>query len=431
MSSVAAHYFQGLFQSEKRNMERMEESVPDADQQQLQHFLSVSPWKEDAVWAQVTREANATLGGHSDTSLIIDESGVTKKGTHSAGVARQYNGRVGKIDNCQVGVHAALSHATEACLIGSRLYLPKEWTKDPKRCRSVGIPKAQTRHRTKQQLALELITQARENGAQFSWVLADGGYGHDLKFCQALDEELQVRFIVGVHKTQRIYLNDPEPAIPEGNHKQGRTPTRLRSQTSPTTVEKWAKAQRKSVWKPITLRDSTKGELRVEALWRRVWVWDGRSSQGRHWWLLAQRDPQTHGDYKYSLSNAAPSADGEQLCRQRAQRFWVERVFEDAKGQVGMDEYQSRGWRSWHHHMAMVSMAMLFLLEERQLQKPQRPLLSCADVLALLGFALPRRKVTGEEIIRQLDQRHLKRQASIDYHRRKQQEMDQMQAMDG
>jgi SRSO17 transposase len=412
-------------------MERMEEAVPDADEQQLQHFLSVSPWEEDAVWAQVTHEANAILGGHADSSLIIDESGITKKGVHSAGVARQYNGRLGKIDNCQVGVFAALSHATEVCLIGARLYLPKEWTKDPKRCRSVGIPKEHIRQQTKQTLALELIAQARENGAQFSWVLADGGYGHDLKFCQALEDELQVRFIVGVHQTQRIYLEDPEPAIPEGNHKPGRTPTRFRSQVSPTTVKKWAKAQRRSAWKPITLRDSTKGELRVQALWRRVWVWDGRSATGRNWWLLVQRDAKTHADYKYSLSNAEPSANGEQLCRQRAQRFWVERVFEDAKGEVGLDEYQARGWRSWHHHMAMVSMAVLFLLEERHLHKPQYPLLSCADVLRLLRYALPKRNVTDQEMMRQLDERHSKRAASIEYHQRQQQKMDQVQGMDG
>jgi len=428
--SAATHYFHGLFQSEKCNMERMEEAVPNADEQQLQHFLSVSPWEEDAVCAQITREANATLGGHPDSSLIVDESAITKKGTHSAGVARQYNGRLGKIDNCQVGVFAALSHGTEACLIGARLYLPKEWTKDPKRCRSVGIPKEHIRHRTKQTLALELITQAREDGAKFSWVLVDGGYGHDLPFCQTLEEQLQETFIVGVHKTQRIYLDDPKPTIPEAN-KPGRTPTRLRSQTSPTTVKKWAKAQRTSAWKPLTLRDSTKGELRVEVLWRRVWVWDGRSAKGRNWWLLVQRDPKTHADYKYSLSNAAPSASGEELCRQRAQRFWVERVFEDAKGQVGLDEYQSRGWRSWHHHMAMVSMALLFLLEERQLHKPQYPLLSCADVLALLCYALPKRKVTDEEMMRQLEQRHRKRTASIEYHHRKQRVMDRVQGMDG
>jgi len=412
-------------------MERMEESVPEADEQQLQHFLSVSPWKADVVWAQVTREANAALGGHPDSGLIIDESGVTKKGTHSAGVARQYNGRLGKIDNCQVGVHAALSRGAEACLLGSRLYLPKAWTEDPKRCAAVGIPEAHRRHRTKQALALELITQARADGAQFSWVLADGGYGHDLKFCLALDEELHVGFIVGVHKTQRIYLDDPEPAIPEGRSGPGRSPTRLQAQTGPTTVQKWAKAQKRTVWQRLTLRDATKGELRVEVVWRRVWVWDGRSAQGRHWWLLVQRDPKTHADYKYSLSNADPAADAQQLCRQRAQRFWVERVFEDAKGQVGLDEYQARGWRSWHHHMAMVSMAMLFLLEERQLQKPRLPLLSCADVLALLRFALPKREVTEAEIIRQLQVRHHKRQASIEHYHRRQQELDRLESTSG
>jgi SRSO17 transposase len=174
ITSAATHCFHGLFQSKKHNLERMEEIVPDADEQQLQHFLSASPWKEDAVYAQVTREANAALGGHPDSCLLIDESGLTKKGKHSAGVARQYNGRLGKVDNCQVGVFTALGRGTEVCLIGARLYLPKQWTRDRKRCRAAGIPKAQTRHRTKQVLAMELIAQAIENGVQFSWVLADG-----------------------------------------------------------------------------------------------------------------------------------------------------------------------------------------------------------------------------------------------------------------
>jgi SRSO17 transposase len=196
-------------------------------------------------------------------------------------------------------------------------------------------------------------------------------------------------------------------------------------------VEKWAKAQRTSAWKLITLRQATKGELRVQALWRRVWVWDGSSPQGRQWWLLVQRDPETQDDYKYSLSNAAPTASGQELCCQRAQRFWVERVFEDAKGQVGMDEYQSRGWRSWHHHMAMISMAMLFLVEERQRHKPKRPLLSCADVLKLLCFALPKRNVTEEEILRQLEARHIKRHASIEHHYRKQRKQDDLQGKSG
>lgn len=412
-------------------MERMEEAVPDTDEQQLQQFLSASPWEEDAVCAQVTREANAILGGHPDSSLIIDESGITKKGKHSAGVARQYNGRLGKVDNCQVGVFSALSHGTEVCMIGARLYLPKEWTKSAKRCAKVGIPKEKRKHRTKQELALELTAQAIENGARFSWVLADAGYGHDLKFCNAMEDRLHVKFIVGVHKNQRIYWEDPQPAIPERSGKRGPKPSRLESQVKSAKVEKWAKAQRKSAWTLLTLRDATKGELRVEVLWCRVWTWDGRSDKGRQYWLLVQRDPTTHSDYKYALSNADSRAEGKQLCRQRAQRFWVERGFQDAKGQVGMDEYQSRGWRSWNHHMALISMATLFLVEERRLQKPMRPLLSCTDVLELLCYALPKRKVTDEEMLRQLTERHEKRQASIDYHYRKQKMLDQLRAVSG
>ena len=147
---------------------------------------------------------------------------------------------MGKIDNCLVGVHAAFCHGTEACLLGLRRYLPLAWAEDPQRCDVVGIPEAHQRHRTQQELAVELIAQARADGAQFAWVLADGGYGHDLKFCQALDEELHVGFIVGVQKTQRIYLHDPEPAIPEGRSGPRRAPIRLQAQTRPTTVQKWA-----------------------------------------------------------------------------------------------------------------------------------------------------------------------------------------------
>ena len=431
VSAAATDYFYGLFQSRKRNTERMEEAVPDADEQQLHHFLSASPWQDDAVCAQVTREANAILGGHPDSSLIIDESGITKKGRHSAGVARQYNGRLGKIDNCQVGVFSALSHGAKVCLIGARLYLPKEWTKNSQRCATVGIPKTRRKHQTKQALAMELTRQAITHGAQFSWLLADAGYGHDLQFCQRLEDELALKFIVGVHKTQQVYLRDPEPAIPQAQSQRGPHPTRYRTQLRATTVQRWAKAQKRTAWKRITLRDATKGELRVEALWRRVWLWDRRSAQARHWWLLVQRDPRTRTEYKYSLSNAEPTASGEELCRQRAQRFWVERAFEDAKGQLGLDEYQSRGWRSWHHHMTMVSMGMLFLLEERQRHQPQHPLISCADVLILLAYALPKRQVSAEEILRQMQIRHAKRQASIDHHRRKQRLEDQRQAHSG
>jgi SRSO17 transposase len=397
----------------------MEEVVPDADEQRLQYFLSESAWSEQAVMEQVAREADRLFGGKADSSLIVDESAFTKKGDHSVGVARQYSGRMGKLDNCQVAVFSALSSGTQVCPVGTRLFLPKKWTRNRKRCRQAGVPEQRMRHQTKQELALELVVQARQQGLRFNWVQGDGAYGHDLKFCRSLDD-LKERFILDVHKTQRIYLEDPSPEVPEKECKTGRAFRRLQSKVKPSTVQNWAKRQPKSNWELLKLRDSTKGEIEVETVHRRVWVWDGKTQRVDQWWLVAQRDAA--GDYKYALSNAADTADWKEIARQVGQRYWIERGFENAKGQVGMSDYQARGWVSWHHHMAMVMMAMLFLVEERQEQQPALPLMSCTDVVELLCWALPNRKVSAQELLRQMRLRHEKRQASIDSAYAKQQE---------
>ena len=402
----------------------MEEAVPDADEQRLQHFLSESPWDADAVCVQLAQEADARLGGHSDSSLILDETGLTKKGPCSVGVARQYNGRLGKVDNCQVGVFAVLAHGISACPVGFRLFLPKEWTKDRRRCRAAHVPVERQRHQTKQELALALVREARQRQVHFSWVLADGGYGHDLKFGQALDDAGEC-FVLDVHKTQRVYLEDPRPQVPARKPGSGRGPIRLRAQTNATTVERWAKCQKKAAWQEREVRHTAKGLLRVEALCRTVWVWDGHAAQARRWRLLVVRDVEQPDQWKYSLSNALEQVSDDELVRQKTQRFWIERQFEDAKGQVGLNEYQVRGWRGWHHHMALVSMAMLFLLEERQEKVPTLPLLSCADVVELLQGLLPKRKDNLPELLRQMQSRHARRQAAIESAYRKQEERRQ------
>lgn len=420
VASAARDYLCGLFQAPKKNMERMEEVVPDADEQALQHFLSQSPWKAQNVMAQVAQEADVLLGGYADSSLLLDESAFTKKGTHSVGVARQYNGRLGKVDNCQVGVFAALSHGDRVSPVGARLYLPKGWTRDRARCRAVGVPPERFKHQTKQVLALELVAEARQRGVRFHWVQSDSGYGHDRKFCQSLAAAGE-RFLVGVPRKQRIYLEDPQPVIPAKAGKPGRAPTRLRAQVKATTVEKWAKRQPKTAWRTLDLRDATKGKLEVEVLERWVWVWDGKSSQAQYWRLVVERDAPSGTDYKYALSNAGTEVSWEQIATQMRQRYWIERAFEDGKSQVGWGDYQARGWVAWHHHMALVMMAMLFLVQERGRQQAAYPLISCTDVVEWLCWVLPQRKVSPAELLRQMTWRHAKRQASIDAAYRKQQ----------
>ena len=407
-------------QAPKKNMERMTEVVPESDEQVLQHFLSNSSWKERNVLDQVALEADRVIGGTENSALLIDESGISKKGTKSVGVSRQWNGRMGKVDNCQVGVFAALSRGPFVTLIDTRLYLLSKWTDDKTRCDAVGIPAEAQHFKTKPELALEMIQHARELGVRYSWVGADGLYGNDPAFLRPLDKQGEV-FLMDIHKDQHIYLEDPEPRVPESSPGRGRKPCRKQSRLPPIRVDQWVKQQPESAWKKVTLRESTKGTLNVEILHHRVWLWNEIEEEAHHWHLLVRREIETPNEIKYSLSNAPKDVSSLKLAQMQGQRFWVERSFQDSKSHAGLSHYQARGWKAWQHHMALVMMSMLFMLEERIIQQEDYPLLSCSDIETLLAHFLPRRDLEVDEVVRQMEVRHHKRQASIDSYFNKQQ----------
>jgi len=406
-------------QARKKNMERMAEVVPESDEQVLQHFLSNSSWDERGVLDQVALETDALLGGTIESALLLDESGITKKGNKSVGVRRQWNGRLGKVDNCQVGVYAALSRGSQSTLIDTRLYLPSSWVKDKARCVAAGVPN-QARARSKPELALEMVRYNRCLGVRFSWVGMDGLYGKDPALLRSLESDGET-FMADVHKDQYMYLEDPRPVVPADSPGRGRKRTKPIAQSEKLRVDEWTKAQPPSAWRQLTLRDSTKGKLRVEVLHRRVWLWNGREAQARHWHLIVRREIKARDEIKYSLSNAPAATSLQRLAQMQGQRYWVERSFQDGKSQAGLDHYQARGWKAWHHHMALVMMAMLFMLKQRIEHRDELPLLSCADIETLLAHFLPRRDVGVGEVIRQMEVRHQKRQASIDFAYAKQQ----------
>jgi SRSO17 transposase len=386
-------------------MERMADVVIGSDCQRMQHMLSVSNWDHAGVLRQVAAEAQAHFpkGGR---ALIIDESGFAKKGECSAGVARQWNGRLGKVDNCQVGVFAALAHGETACLVDAELYLPEDWVTDAERCADAGIPKAARVYRSKAEIALGLIRRARHNGLSFDWVAADGGYGHLPWFLGALDDDGE-RFLVEVHSNQRVYLEDPKPAVPPRRGK-GRTPTRPVSKIEATSVADWAAAQPLTAWRRMKLRDGEKGEVVAEFMKHRVFVWDGKDTPVRHWHLLVRRE--MGGDkLKFCLSNAKPSASLRQHVTMQASRHFVERAFEDAKSACGMADYQVRGWLAWHHHMALVLVAHLFLAKERLALRDSHRFLSCLDVVEMLKHKLPSKINTDDDLAASIAQRHRRR----------------------
>lgn len=169
----------------------------------------------------------------------------------------------------------------------------------------------------------------------------------------------------------------------------------------------------------LKLRKTSRGHLKVRAYCQSVYVWDGKSPIVDRWLLLATQTVGPNPETKISVSNAAETIELKRLAWMQRQRYWVERGFEDAKSECGMADYQVRKWSAWHHHMALVMMAMLFMLTERMRHADSCPLLSCADIEELLSHFLPRRDTTEEEVLRQLEERHRYRQSAIDSHARR------------
>lgn len=413
VTGTAQQYLNGLMQAgTRKNMERMAEVVPESNHQSLQQFLSDSRWDAQAVMNRVSQNANKLIGDKKEACLLIDESSFEKKGEKSVGVARQWLGRLGKVENGQVGVFATLCTGSSTTPIDARLYLPEVWINDRERCLAAKIPADKIVFKTKEELALEMVDNARQQSVQFGWVGADAGYGKGLGFCLQLEDK-QETFVVDIHSTQHIFLENPEPYLPTQKGA-GRKPTIFKTNEKGTRVDKWVAAQPDSSWRTIVLRKSTKGDLTYEFLTTGVWVWQKGTNTVRYWRLIVRRDPETHSDYKYSFSNVPSKTSTKRLAYMQSQRSWIERGFEDAKSECGMADYQLRGWVGWHHHMALVMMAMLFMCKERIIHKEDHPLLSCSDIETLLVFFLPRRDTTAEEVIRQMEFRHKQRQASID-----------------
>ena len=406
-----------LMKASRKNMERMEEYVENCEYQSVQQFLSDSPWDHEGLNAHVAEDVNGLLGGPQSV-LLIDESGFAKKGRMSAGVARQWNGREGKTNNCQVGVYAALCDGLRASLVDLRLYLPKEWTEDKQRCRKAKIPEQQQTFRTKPQLAMEMLNAALANGLSFSWVAADSVYGQTPEFVREIDG-LGLNLVADVHRNQRVYTRDPRPYLPRRKDRRGRKYTKLRTREAARRVDELYKEQEVARWHRVRVREGAKGTVFVQARRRRIWLWDGKERAARNWWLVFIRDPLT-AEVKYFISNAAATLTLTTLVQKHAARFWIERVFEDGKTSVGMADYQARGWIPWHHHMSLVMLALLFLLKERLLHQREVALLSCQDIVELLNHYLPRADLTEEAVLANLQRRHRKRQQDIDSARRRQ-----------
>lgn len=415
-------YIEGIFKTEagKRNIERINEEIEMTGDsyQRMQQFISDAPWSGSAIVtavAQKTSDLFAQQPGYSfrDVGYIIDESAHRKKGRHSVGVARQYAGVIGKVDNCQVGVYASLAWRTHSTLVNYRLFLPESWTDDPARCTAAGIPVEAQVFKTKIQLGLDMIHADLEAGVKIGWVGGDAFYGHGLAFGNAI-ENMGLEFVLDVHSDQQIYPIEPFVRVPTAAPGPGRRPSLPRPDGQPETVKTYARHLLPEQWREVSVRAGTKGPLTLRVHMSNVWIWEAAQHTLRARTLVISHNV-AENRFKYSLSNVKTSTTPiERIAYMQAQRYWVERDFQHAKSELGMSDYQVRKWTSWHHHMALVSLSLMFILKERIIHKEQHPLLSCRDVRLMIIAMLANDQDLIEKRIAQMMVRHEQRRRDIE-----------------
>lgn len=415
-TAKAYQYLCGMFQAEKRNIEKMCENVADSEMQSLTHFISDSPWEWEPVLARIGADTSGEFEAREGTiGLLIDESGWKKSGGNSVGVGRQYLGSIGKVDNGQVAVFASLVQGTSVGMIDTRLYLPECWTEDAERCDKAGVPSDKRAFQTKPELALEMVRAARKHGIRYDWVGGDGLYGHDSTFRYALDDDGEA-YLLDIHNDETVYQERPSPYIPDKKPGRGRTPTRYQVDEESFKVRDLVERLEESEFKEYCFRDGTKGGKRRQVCVQAVYTWNGEEAAPRKEWLVVSRNPDGT-EVKYSFCNARLAQAGWcELLYMPMQRFWIEQSLKEAKSELGMAEYQVRTWRAWHHHITLTMLAHLFLLQQKLRHRQETPLLSCSDLRFILAQTLPQKVVTKDDVLNTITQRHRRRQYDLDRH---------------
>lgn len=317
----------------------------------VQHFVGAGAWDDEAVMAELRRHVAEELGDPAGV-LVVDSSGFPKKGTASCGVARQWCGRLGKVDNCQVGVFLGYAAPGGHAPLDRCLFLTEAWTADPKRRRQTQVPK-EIVFQEKWRIALDLLDRSGPD-VPHGWVVGDDEFGRATEFRAELRRRHE-RYVLDVPANTLVRAVAERP--------DGKRPPFERA-------DAWAARQPASRWKTVTIRGGTKGPLKVRALQRRVQTKDDDGRVGPTEALVVIRSLGAEPQTWYTVSNARRAEHRATLVRVHSERHRIEEVLQEGKGEVGLAHYEVRGWVGWHHHMTLALLALWFLtLERRRLGK--------------------------------------------------------------
>jgi SRSO17 transposase len=357
-------FVQGLLhRGERRNAENIAEVMSGGPVRSLQAFVTTGAWSDVEV-LEASRGCVLEVLGDDDAVWNSDETGFPKKGTKSVGVKRQYSGTLGRTDNCQVAVFANYASSKGHAFMDRRLFLPEDWADDRDRRAEAGVP-AGVIFRTKPALALEMVADAVARGVPFRWVGGDSIYGDSPTFVQGA-RQLGKWYVLDSSADARVWTAEPRviPAEERPKPKRGRPYTQPLVVGEAKRVDEVVAALPAGAWRRLTVAEGSQGPRVYE--YAEAWVWFSEEGlPGPRERLLVRRSLGQEPEVKYHRSNAPPDVPLLKLARVRATRWTIEEDIQTAKGECGLDEYETRGWIGWHHHTALSLLASAFLVLQR------------------------------------------------------------------
>jgi SRSO17 transposase len=337
----------------------------------VQQFIGEGAWDDDRILERHQQLVAEDLG-EPDATAILDGSGFPKKGEHSVGVQRQYCGALGKIANCQQGVFLAYASSRGYTFLDRRLYMPESWfdkahAAKRKKC---GVPKDLV-FKTEPEIGLQMLTEVNKRGVvPFAWVNADEHYGMNPDFLDGV-AGLDKWYFAEVPCTTMVWPGDvkilPAGLGQAGNLKSGRPrsgPRVAKKEPPPQELRQIGAWLPTEAWKRFTIKEGAKGPITADFAFVRAVSKRGRRP-GHEVWVIFRRSTSDPTDIKYYLSNAPAKIAKTDLVRQAGLRWPVETAIEEGKSELGMDHYETRTWRGWHHHMTLTFLAHHFLVRLR------------------------------------------------------------------
>src|SRR5271157_1165030 len=370
-----------LMPGERKSVEPMAAIVAparvSAKHQSLLHLVGQAPWSDEAVLQKIREVVLPGIERQGRIEAwIVDDTGFTKKGTHSVGVARQYCGRLGKQDNCQVAVTLSIANHSASLPIAYRLYLPETWANDAARRKKTHVPK-DIRFKTKPQIALDQIRAAHAEGVAPGIVLADAGYGANSDF-RAGVSALNLPYVVGIQSTPSVWPPGQAPLPPKPWSGRGRRPCNVQrdDEHKPVSVKDLALSLGKKAWRSVTWREGSNAPLasRFAAVRVHLAARDyKRTTPHPVEWLLVEWPEGEAAPTKYWLSTLPEDTPLATLVDYAKLRWRIERDYEELKSELGLSHYEGRGWRGFHHHATLCIAAYGFLISERETISPSGP----------------------------------------------------------